>query len=249
MFFDGSLIGRTAALYEGYDPEPENKGFFATPEEQMRDQIIRGHRNGWQLAVHAIGDRAVAYILDCIEEAQKKFPRPDPRHRIEHCALVSPTIIDRLHDLGVIPVPQQHFIGELGDGFRTVIGDARTRWCYPQRSYLDRGIPVPGSSDRFVVQGAPLLAIHDAVNQKTDSGADYVPEEKITAEEAIRAYTLHSAYASFEENIKGSVEAGKLADLTVLGADPTRVNPTEIADIPVQGAIVGGRLLYSKDLA
>ena len=248
MFFDGSLIGKTAAMNEGYVTDPDNIGFFATSEEKIRDWIMRGHRSGWQLAIHAIGDRAISYILDCYEEALKQFPRPDHRHRIEHCGVVNPRIIDRIEKLGVIPVPQQHFIGELGDGFRTVLGPERNRWCYPQRSFLDRGIPIPGSSDRFVVNGAPLLGIHDAVNQKTDSGADYVPEEKITAEEALRMYTLHSAYAGFEENIKGSLEAGKLADLTLLGADPTAVAPAEIAHIPVQGTIVDGEVLYEKDL-
>jgi predicted amidohydrolase YtcJ len=112
---------------------------------------------------------------------------------------------------------------------------------------LDRDIPIPGSSDRFVVKGAPLLGIHDAVNQKTESGEDYVPEESISPEAAIRMYTLHSAYASFEEHLKGSVEAGKLADLTILDADPTTIDPTEIADIPVHGTIIGGKLLYGED--
>jgi len=248
MFFDGSLIGRTAAMNEGYATEPDNIGFYATSEEKIRDWVMRGHRSGWQLAIHAIGDRAISYILDCYEEANRQFPRSDHRHRIEHCGVVNPQIIDRIVNLGVIPVPQQHFIGELGDGFRANIGPERSRWCYPMRSFLDRGVPIPGSSDRFVVKGAPLLGIHDAVNQKTDSGEDYVPEEKITAEAAIRAYTLHSAYASFEEHLKGSVEAGKLADLAILGADPTTIKPAEIADIPIHGTIIGGKLLYEKNL-
>jgi predicted amidohydrolase YtcJ len=248
MFFDGSLIGKTAAMNTGYESDPDNIGFFATPKEKIRDWILRGHRSGWQLAVHAIGDRAIAFILDCYEEAGKQFPRKNPRHRIEHCGVVNLQLIDRIQKLGVIPVPQQHFISELGDGFRLNIGAARTRWCYPLRSFLDRGIPIPGSSDRFVVQGAPLLGIHDAVNQKTDSGTDYVPEEKITAEEAIRVYTLNSAHASFEEHLKGSIEAGKLADFTILGGDPTTIDPTEIAAVPVHGTVVGGKLLYEKGL-
>jgi predicted amidohydrolase YtcJ len=248
MFFDGSLIGKTAAMNEGYATDPDNVGFFATSEEKIRDWILRGHRSGWQLAVHAIGDRAISYILDCYAEAIEQYPKSDHRHRIEHCGVVNPQIIDRIRKLGLIPVMQQHFIGELGDGFRTVLGPERTRWCYPQRSFLDRGIPIPGSSDRFVINGAPLLGIHDAVNQKTDSGEDYVPEEKITAEEAIRAYTLHSAYASFEESIKGSIEAGKLADFAILGEDPTAIDPAEIASIAVNGTIMGGRLLFEKEL-
>ena len=248
MFSDGSLIGRTAALREGYATDPNNTGFFATPEETLRDWILRGHRSGWQIAVHAIGDRAVSFILDCYEEALQVWPRPDHRHRIEHCGVIDQGLLERIAGLGVIPVPQQHFIGELGDGFKRNLGPERARWCYVQKSFLARGIPMPGSSDRYVVEGAPLLGIHDAVNQKTLSGDDYVPEERITPEEAIRAYTLNSAYASFEENIKGSVEAGKLADLTVLGADPTRVVPEEILNIPVQGTLVGGRLLFERDL-
>jgi predicted amidohydrolase YtcJ len=247
MFFDGSLIGKTAAINAGYVTEPDNIGFYATPEEKIRELIMGGHRSGWQLAIHAIGDRAISFILDCYAEAIELFPKSDPRHRIEHCGVVNPQIIDRIEKLGVIPVMQQHFIGELGDGFKTVLGPDRTRWCYPQRNYLDRGIPIPGSSDRFVVKGAPLLGIHDAVNQKTDSGEDYVPEESVTPEEAIRMYTLHSAYASFEEHLKGSIDAGKLADLAILGADPTRINPTEISDIPVHGTIIGGKLLFGED--
>ncbi len=248
IFSDGAITGRTAAMNDAFETDPGNVGFFATGEEQLRDFIIRGHFSGWQIAVHACGDRANSYILDCYEEAMKRLKRSDPRHRIEHCGIVNPQIIDRVKALGVIPVPQQHFIGELGDAFKVNIGPERARWCYPQRSYLDRGIPIPGSSDRPVVKGAPLLGIHDAVNQKTDSGEDYVPEEKITPEEAIRAYTIHSAYASFEENIKGSVEVGKFADFAILEADPTAVDPTEIAHIPIQGTMINGELLYNNDL-
>jgi len=137
----------------GYVAEPDNIGFYATSEEKIRDWIMRGHRSGWQLAIHAIGDRAIAYILDCYEEANRQFPRSDHRHRIEHCGVVNPQIIDRIVSLGVIPVPQQHFIGELGDGFRAK-----------------------------------------------------------------------------------------------LGSDPTTIDATEIADIPVHGTIVGGKLLFEKNL-
>jgi len=248
MFFDGSLIGKTAAVSEGYADEPDKLGFYAESEEKIHDWIIKGHQSGWQLAIHAIGDRAVSFILDCYQEALTNHPKPDHRHRIEHCGVLNPALIDRIENLGVIPVPQQHFIGELGDGFKRVLGPERTRWCYPQRSMLDRGIPIPGSSDRFVVKGAPLLGIHDVVNQKTDSGADYVPKEKITPEEAIRLYTLNSAHVAFEEHQKGSIQAGKLADFTILGADPTTIAPEEISQISVQGTIIGGELCYEKDL-
>lgn len=248
MFFDGSLIGKTAALNEAYETDPDKTGFFAESEETIQEWIRKGHRSGWQLAIHAIGDRAIGFVLDCYEEVLSRDPRPDHRHRIEHCGVLNPSLIDRIHKLGVIPVPQQHFIGELGDGFRRVLGEDRTRWCYPQRTLIDRGIPIPGSSDRFVVKGAPLLGIHDAVNQKTESGRDYVPEEKITPEQAIQLYTLNSAFASFEERIKGSIEPGKLADFVILGEDPTVISPDRIAQIPIRGTIIGGEMKYENDL-
>ncbi len=246
MFSDGSLIGQTAAMREGYVGAPENHGMFATARETLRDWIGRAHRSGWQCAVHAIGDEAVDFILDCYEEALSESPRADHRHRIEHCGMTPPATLDRIARLGVIAVPQQRFIGELGDGFLRVLGRERVRWLYVQRSYLERGIPLPGSSDRFVVRGAPLLGIHDAVNQRTDSGAPYVPEEALTAEEALRAYTLHSAYASFDEGRKGSIEPGKLADLVILGDDPTTVDPAAIRDIPVELTMIGGEVVHGE---
>ena len=247
MFSDGSLIGRTAAMTRPYEGEPTNMGFFATDEATLRSWILSGHAAGWQVAVHAIGDRAVSFILDCYEEAQREHPRADPRHRIEHCGLVNPDIVARIRRLRVVPVPQQRFIGELGDGFREALGE-RTRWCYVQKSFLDAGIELPGSSDRYVVAGAPLLGIHDAVNQRTGSGARYVPEEALSPEQAIRAFTLGSAYATFEEGWKGSITPGKVADVTVLDRDPTAVDPAGIADIRVVATVVGGVFVHEDGL-
>jgi predicted amidohydrolase YtcJ len=248
MFSDGSLIGRTAALTRPYQNSSDNVGFFATPEETLRSWILKGHASGWQIAVHAIGDRAVSFILDCYEEAQRSHPRSDPRHRIEHCGIIDQQLLERIRRLGVIPVPQQRFIGELGDGFRDALGPERTRWCYVQRSFVEAGVPLPGSSDRYVVAGAPLLGIHDAVNQKTLSGRDYVPAEALTPMQAIRAFTLHSAYATFEEGWKGSITPGKVADFAVLGEDPTAVEPAVISQIPVLGTVIGGEVVHEDGL-
>jgi len=117
--------------------------------------------------------------------------------------------------LGVIPVPQARFISELGDGMIDALGSDRVANCYRQKSFLDAGIPLPGSSDRPVVTGAPLLGLHDLVNQKTSSGAPFNPHEALSIEEALTAYTMGSAYAAFDEARKGSVSEGKLADLVV----------------------------------
>ena len=246
MFSDGSLIGQTAAMRDGYVGDPDNHGLFATPRETLRDWILRAHASGWQCAVHAIGDEAVDFILDCYEEALERWPRDDHRHRIEHCAMVSSATVRRIARLGVVPVPQQRFIGELGDGFLRVLGRERVRWCYVQKSFLDHGVALPGSSDRYVVQGAPLLGIHDAVNQRTDAGEPYVPEEALTVEQALRAFTLDAAYASFEEAHKGSITPGKLADLVVLGEDPTAIDPTSIRDVRVDATMIGGAFVFGE---
>lgn len=245
MFADGSLIGRTAYMFEPFATDPGNTGFLVVPEEVLKDRILRLHQSGWQLAIHAIGDKAVAVVLDGYEAALRVCPRADHRHRVEHAGVLSPAVLDRMARLGIIGVPQQHFIYRTGDGYLANLGPERARWCYPQKAYLDRGMVLAGSSDRPVVPGAPLLGIHDAVNQITSGGRPYVPEEAITPEQAIAAYTLGSAYCSFEERIKGSLVAGKLADLTVLDRDPTAMNPAAIGETRVLGTFVGGRQLYA----
>ncbi|MDF1524573.1 MAG: amidohydrolase family protein, partial [Trueperaceae bacterium] len=191
------------------------------------------------------GDLAVEFILDCYEEALREVPRADHRHRIEHCGLVSAGTLERIVRLGVVPVPQQRFVGELGDGFLRVLGRERVRsGLYRQRSFVERGVRVPGSSDRYVVRGAPLLGIHDAVNQRTDACEPFVPEEALTVEQALRAFTLDAAYASFDEHRKGSITPGKLADLVVLGANPLEVAPSVLRDVPVVATMIGGAFVY-----
>jgi predicted amidohydrolase YtcJ len=245
LFADGSLVGRTCALDRPYENEPGNTGFFAEDPDSLRIKILDAHRSGWQVAVHAIGDRAISTILDIYEEALTTAPRVGARHRIEHCGVLNPALIERIQRLGVIPVPQQPFISQLGDGFRRVLGDERTKLCYPMKSLVRAGIPVPGSSDRPVVPGAPLLGIHDATNQLTATGRPYVPEEAVTAEEALRFYTVGSAYASFEERLKGSLAPGKLADFVVLDRDITLEDRTRVKEARVLCTVVGGKTRYA----
>ena len=246
IFSDGSLIGRTAAMGCDFEGEAGNRGFFQMDVERLRRIITRAHRAGWQVATHAIGDRAVATVLDIYEDALAAYPRADHRHRIEHCGVCRPDDVARLPRLGVIPVPQGRFINEIGDGMLDALGPARSAWCYRQRSFLDAGVLVPGSSDRPVVQGAPLLGIHAMVTQRTASGRPFNPAEALTAEEAIRCYTLHSARAAFREADLGSLEAGKLADFAVLSADPTRIDPEAIAGVEVLATVIGGRAAFDR---
>lgn len=248
IFSDGSLIGRTAAMFDpfsGDGPGGEcNCGFFQTDPDVLRTLIIDAHRSNWQVCTHAIGDRAVATVLEAYEEAQRLYPRADTRHRIEHCGVLQERFLDRVAAAGVVPVPQGRFISEIGDGMKGALGLHRTPDAYRQRSFLERGIPLPGSSDRPVVNGAPLLGIHDMVNQRTASGEPFVPEEALTVHEAVHAYTRGSAYAAHEESYKGALAPGMVADFVALGADIFTIDRDGIGEISVDATVVGGVIAH-----
>lgn len=246
VFADGSLIGRTCAMFEPFanDDDPDNRGFFQLEPEELRPIIVEAHAAGWQVGVHAIGDRAVSAVLDIYAEALRRHPRVDHRHRIEHAGVVVADDVERMARLGVIPVPQARFISELGDGMAAALGSDRVANCYRQRTFLDAGLVLPGSSDRPVVKGSPLLGIHDLVNQRTAAGEPFNPDEALSPIEAITAYTLGSAHAAFDEHRKGSLSVGKLADLVVLDHDPTAIDPDGIAEVRIDATIVGGSFAH-----
>ncbi|HBY95082.1 MAG TPA: amidohydrolase [Chloroflexi bacterium] len=244
LFLDGSLIGRTAALSAPYTNAPETCGFLVKSEETIRAQVRMAHAGGWQVAMHAIGDRAIEAGLDAIEAAMgvagARF-----RPRLEHCGILRPDLIARIRRAGAVVVTQPRFITELGDGFRAALGEKRLQLTYPLATL--RGLPVAFSSDRPVVNGAPLLGIQAAVIQQTASGTAYVPEEAVTADEALHWYTLGSAYSAFAENEIGSLLPGKRADLVVLSHDPLQIPPAALSEIEVLQTVVGGKTVFARD--
>jgi hypothetical protein len=248
VIVDGAFSTVTAVTYEPYgiDPNDRGCGVLVVEPEKLTRLASLVHGLGWQLSVHGIGDRAIDVCLDAFEAASKLNPRKDPRFRLEHSTMVLPRMFARIKRLGVIPVLQPGFIWELADNWFRQLGKEKCSQFKPFKSLLNNNIPIAFSSDRPVVSGAPLLGIHSAVNQKTRTGQDYAPEEKITPQEALRCYTLNGAYATFEDKIKGSIEEGKLADLVVLAEDPTEVNPEKIKDISVEATMVGGELCFQK---
>ncbi|SDY84366.1 hypothetical protein SAMN05661080_04782 [Modestobacter sp. DSM 44400] len=240
VFSDGSLIGRSAALNDGYHEDPCNHGMLAMEPVDLHAVLRAAHRSGWQTATHAIGDRALDAVLDCYERILAETPRADHRHRVEHAGVAGPDAVTRLIRLGLIPDPQGRFITEIGDGMIEALGPDRIGWCYRSRSWVDAGIELPGSSDRPVVDGAPLLGIHDMVNRRTASGLVLGADESLTPLQALRAYTYGSAHATFLEEDMGMLGSGRLADLTVLSDDLTTIAPERIRDIEVVATFVGG---------
>ena len=246
IFSDGSLIGHTCAMTEDFADTPGERGFLQDDAAALHARILDAHRSGWRVAAHAIGDAAIDLVLDAVEEAQRRWPRPDVRHRIEHFGVSRPDQVARAAALGVVPVPQGRFVGEIGDGMLRALGPERAGWAYRYRSLLDAGITPPGSSDRPVVDGAPLLGIHDMVNRRTDGGLPCGPEEAISGLEALTAYTLGSAYASHAERDRGTIAVGKYADLAVLSDDPATVDPTVIRDIEVLSTVLAGDVVWER---
>ncbi len=248
LFIDGSLIGRTAAVTQPFlnDPRDDNLGLTMMPKEQFEDYVMRAHAMGYQIAVHAIGDRGIDWVLDAYEKALTAHPRADHRHRVEHCGICRPDILDRIQRLGVIPVTQPVFILEYGDGFIRHLGMERIQLTYPFRSFLDRGIRPVFSSDCPVSSFVPMKSIQAAVTERTGTDQSYALEEAVTVEEALEMYTVAGAHVTFEEDIKGQIKAGMLADFAILEQDPRDVDPSTLADLGVTTTIIGGEVVYER---
>lgn len=248
MMIDGSSSGPTASTIDEYTSMPGNHGLLSMTQEQVDDLTMRAHVAGYQVTSHAVGDRAVTMIVDAIEKALKAHPRKDHRHRIEHCAMVNDELLNRIKALGIIPVPQPIFLYEFGDGYVRNYGDRSNR-MFTCGSFIKKGILAAGSSDCPVTFANPLLNMHVAVNRQTQTGQVVGPDEKISLMDAIRMFTYNSAYVSFDEKIKGSLEVGKLADVIVLSEALLKVDPSKIKDVVVEKTYLDGELAYSRDAA
>ncbi len=245
LFLDGSIGGRTARMHHPYTDEAENVGLWMQTPAAFKRKFKAAHDLGWQCCAHAIGDAAIDLLLDCYEEAMAANPRPDARHRIEHCEFITdPAVFDRIERLGCVPIPGTTFLRDFRPVYVQNLGPERLRYANAMRTFIDNGIVAAASSDAPVVTVSPLAGIETMVTRKDFTGAVAFAEEAITVDEAIWAYTWAGAYASFEEGIKGSLTPGKIGDVTVLDADIRAVDPDAIADIPVAYTIMDGAVVY-----
>jgi predicted amidohydrolase YtcJ len=246
IWLDGSLIGRTAALSEPFCDH--GTAVFQDDPDVMRRLVVDAHRAGWRVAAHAIGDDAVELALDAFAEATRVHPRADVRHRVEHAGLVRPDQLARFAELGVVPVPQPRFLYAIGDTMAAAVGPRRVDWLYRHRSFLDAGLRVPGSSDRPVAPGAPLLGMQSMVERLSSGGVLIGADERVSAAQALRAYTLDEAWASHDERTRGSLTRGKLADLVLLDDDPLRVDADRIGAIGVLATLLAGAPVHDTGL-
>ncbi|GAA1495325.1 amidohydrolase [Paeniglutamicibacter kerguelensis] len=241
---DGSFIGRSAAMHHCYHGEPDNHGMMQHDPEELQSMIVGAHRAGWSVAAHAIGDAAIDHAMDGFAAAQRLLPRPGVRHRIEHFALSTDAQIARAAGLGLIPVPQGVFISDFGDGMMDAVDPALAPLIYRMKSLIAAGMVLPGATDSPVSDGNPLVSIHDMVNRTTATGRVLGPDERLSVDEAVRAYTHGSAYAVGQEKDKGTLRVGQLADFVVLSDDLFELAPTKIRDVSIGATIIGGRTVY-----
>ena len=239
---DGSASERTMRMSTPY-VGTKDYGILTMTQQEIDAAVEDAWRHNFRVAIHANGDTTIDMVLKAYERVQAQWPRTDPRNRIEHCSLVNPDLLKRIKALGVIPTPfwtYAHYHGEKW-GF---YGQEKMNWMFAHRSFIDSGIRVPGASDYGPGPFEPLMALQSMVTRKDFSGNVWGPRQRITLDEALMVATINGAYASHEENTKGSITAGKLADFTMLARDPHDVNPDEIKNIKILRTVVGGKSVY-----
>ncbi len=240
---DGSASERTMYMstpYEGTD----DHGILTMTQEQIDEAVDDAVAHGFRVGIHANGDWTIEMVLNAYERVLKDHKGPNPRHRIEHCSLINDSLLARIKAAGVIPAPFYTYAHYHGNKW-VDYGEEKMESMFAHRSFLDAGIPVAPASDYTPGPYEPMMAIQSMVTRKDVRGRVWGPSQRISVTEAMRICTMHGAYASFEENIKGSLVAGKLADFVILEKDPHEVDPDAIKEIRIVETVMGGRTTYA----
>jgi predicted amidohydrolase YtcJ len=245
MLCDGSISERTARLSQPYIGRPNDFGILVNDEEHLYSVGRKAHEAGWQLGTHANGDVAIDMTLRVYERLQREVPRRDPRFRLEHCTVVNDSLVGRMKALGAIPTPFSTYVYYHGEKMKEY-GPERLNNMFALRSFIDAGIRPTQASDYPPGPFEPMMALQAEVTRTDSKGTVWGAKQKISVEEAIRVGTINGAYASYEENLKGSIEPGKLADLVVLGQDPFKVDPSQLINIPIERTMVGGKWVFES---
>jgi predicted amidohydrolase YtcJ len=240
---DGSASERTMAMRTPYVGRPNDYGILTMDQDEIHAAVEDAVRHGFQIGIHANGDRTIEMVLNAYERAQERWPQSDPRFRIEHCSLVDPDLLRRIKAVGAIPTPFYTYVHYHGNKWPEYGGE-KMRWMFAHRSFLDHDIPVAGASDYPPGPFEPLMAIQSMVTRTDFQGREWGPNQRVSVGEALRICTINGAHASFEEDLKGSIAPGKLADFVLLAEDPHEAEPERIKEIPVVRTVVGGVTMH-----
>jgi len=226
----------------------DTTGRLHPSQSELNAMVYEVHQAGHQISIHALEEKAVKAACEAIQFAIEKSPKKDHRHRIEHCAVCPPDLARKIASLGISVVTQPAFIYFHGERYLDTIPDEQLKYLYPIRTLLDQGINVAASSDCPIVSPDPLIGIRAAIHRLSSTGDIVGGRQKIQPTAALQMYTVNAARATFEETIKGTVTAGKLADLVVLNSDPTRVAADEFKTLQVDMTIIGGKIVWEKNV-
>jgi hypothetical protein len=240
---EGSASERTMRMSTPYTGRPDDFGILTMSQEEIETAVDDAVHSGFRIGIHANGDVAIDMVLQAYERVLENWQGQNPRFRIEHCSLVNSDLLRRIKASGVVPTPfytYAHYHGEKWHEY----GQEKMNWMFAHRSFLDYGIPVAPASDYTPGPYEPMMALQSMVTREDQEGRVWGEKQKISVNEAMQICTINGAYASFEEDIKGSLTPGKLADIVLLDKDPHVVEPTEIKNIKIVHTLLGGKSVY-----
>ena len=241
LYLDGSFGAKTACMHEPFSDAPDMCGFCVIDEDEIYEKMKIAHNNGFQICIHAIGDKGNRIVVDLYIRLLEEFPRENHRHRIEHASMLTQDVIQDMKKYGIIASCQPPFLNSEYKWLEKRLGKERLKYTYPFKSIIDAGVILASGSDCPIEDPSPLLGLHALITRN-----GLVIEECISVEEALKTYTLNAAYAAFEEDVKGSIEVGKLADLVILNKNPMEIPKEEIKEIKVLETIIRGKTVFVK---
>ncbi|MFW9900419.1 MAG: amidohydrolase [Candidatus Thorarchaeota archaeon] len=241
LFLDGSFGAKTACMWEPFSDAPNMCGFCVVEEDEIYEKMKIAHNLDFQIVIHAIGDKANRIVVDLYKKLLNEFPKEDHRHRIEHASMLTEDVIQDMKEYGIIASCQPPFINSEYTWIEKRLGKERCKYTYPMKSIVDAEVMLISGSDCPIEDPSPILGLHALVTRN-----GFVPEQCITIEDALKTYTINAAFGAFEENVKGSIEIGKLADFVILDKNPLEVPKDKIKEIQVVETIIRGKSVFVR---
>ncbi|MGM0470399.1 MAG: amidohydrolase [Promethearchaeati archaeon] len=242
LFLDGTFGAATACMFEPFSDQPDKCGFCTVDVDEIYSQMEEAHKLGYQICVHAIGDKGNRILVDLYKRLLEEHPKEGHRHRIEHASMLRDDVIKDIKNLGLIVSSQPPFINSEFNWIEKRIGKDRFSYTYPFKTIYENNIIMAAGSDCPVEDPDVIKGLHALVTRN-----GFVPEQCVSIEDALKAYTINAAYAAFEENVKGTIEEGKLADFVILDKNPLKIPKEKIKDLQVMETIIRGKTIFKKE--